>query len=172
MRFLLPAVLLSAFATATAATAAEIETRIEIPRLNVAEYHRPYVAVWLEKPDGTGPVTLAVKYDIKLKNNEGNKWLKDMRQWWRRVGRTLDMPVDGISGATLPVGAHTLAFPDTAHPLKGLPAGDYVFVVEAAREVGGRELLRVPVTWPPKAPVSETVTGSHELGKVTVELKP
>lgn len=172
MRFLLPAVLLPAFASMTAASAAEIEAQIEIPRLSVAEYHRPYVAVWLEKPDGTDPVTLAVKYDVKLKNNEGNKWLKDMRQWWRRVGRTLDMPVDGISGATLPVGAHTLSFPDTAQPLKDLPASDYVLVVEAAREVGGREILRFPVAWPPKAPVSDSVTGSHELGKITVKLKP
>ena len=30
------------------AMAAEVSCPIEIPRLTVAEYHRPYVAVWLE----------------------------------------------------------------------------------------------------------------------------
>ncbi len=33
------------------ALAAEMNVSIEIPKLNVAEYHRPYVAIWLEKPD-------------------------------------------------------------------------------------------------------------------------
>lgn len=74
--------------------AAEMIVSIEIPKLNVAEYHRPYVAIWLEKPDQSFVGNLAVWYDVKLKNNEGTKWLKDMRQWWRKSGRELDMPVD------------------------------------------------------------------------------
>ena len=32
---------------------------------------------------------LSVWYDLKLKDNEGTKWLKDMRQWWRKTGREL-----------------------------------------------------------------------------------
>ena len=80
--------------------AAEMTVRVEIPRLNVAEYHRPYVAIWLEKPDQSFIGNLAVWYDLKLKDNEGTKWLKDMRQWWRRSGRELNMPVDGLSSAT------------------------------------------------------------------------
>ena len=74
-----------------------MKVSIEIPRLNVAEYHRPYVAVWLEKPDQTFVGNIAVWYDLKLKDNEGTKWLKDMRQWWRKSGRELTMPVDGLS---------------------------------------------------------------------------
>ena len=33
------------------AYAAELEVSVEIPKLNVAEYHRPYVAIWLEGAD-------------------------------------------------------------------------------------------------------------------------
>ena len=44
--------------------------------------------------------------------------------------------------------------------------------VEAAREVGGRELLRLPFQWPPKAPATAKVAGEHELGAVTLHLKP
>lgn len=152
--------------------AANLEVKVEIPRLNVAEYHRPYVAIWLERPDQSVAANLAVWYDIDLKNNEGTKWLKDMRQWWRRSGRTLQMPADGLSGATRPVGTHTLRFGSDQAPLAELAPGTYNLVVEAAREVGGRELLRVPVQWPPKAAQSAGVNGAHELGAVAVQLQP
>lgn len=46
---------------------------MEIPRLDVAEYHRPYVALWLEKPDQSHVANLAVWYDLKMKDKEGEK---------------------------------------------------------------------------------------------------
>lgn len=152
--------------------AAELVVDVEIPRLQVAEYHRPYVALWLEEPDKRHVANLAVWYDLKLKDNEGEKWLKDMREWWRRSGRSLQMPVDGVSGATRAVGTHQLSFDDTKAPLKDLPAGDYRLVVEAAREVGGRELLRLPFTWPPQNAEKQQAQGESELGSVTVQLNP
>ncbi len=152
--------------------AADIKLHLEIPRLDVAEYHRPYVAMWLEKPDQAFVANLAVWYDLKLKDKEGNKWLKDMRQWWRKSGRNLEMPVDGISGATRAPGKHTLSFSNATAPLKQLPAGEYHLVVEAAREVGGRELARIPLQWPPQKAITLKETGSHELGQITVEMKP
>lgn len=152
--------------------AAELVVDVEIPRLQVAEYHRPYVALWLEEPDKRHVANLAVWYDLKLKDNEGEKWLKDMREWWRRSGRSLQMPVDGVSGATRAVGTHQLTFDDTKAPLKDLPAGDYRLVVEAAREVGGRELLRLPFTWPPQNAEKQQAQGESELGSVIVQLNP
>ncbi|MGD9617899.1 MAG: DUF2271 domain-containing protein [Alphaproteobacteria bacterium] len=152
--------------------AADLDVKIEIPRLNVSEYHRPYVAIWVERPDQSVAANLAVWYDLKLKNNEGTKWLKDMRQWWRRSGRTLTMPVDGISGATRPPGEHRLTFAGDKKPLGGLPPGEYGLVVEAAREVGGRELLRLPFQWPPTNAKTATAKGEHELGSVTLDVKP
>jgi hypothetical protein len=53
-----------------------------------------------------------------------------------------------------------------------LPAGDYQLVVEAAREVGGRELVRVPFAWPPQATRSAQARGEHELGTVSLNLAP
>ncbi|TPQ40203.1 DUF2271 domain-containing protein [Cupriavidus pinatubonensis] len=152
------------------AFAADMNVKVEIPRLNVAEYHRPYVAVWVERADQSPAATLAVWYDVK--NKEGTKWLKDMRQWWRKAGRDMQMPADGISGATRAPGEHTLTFTEGKAPLGKLPAGNYQLVVEAAREVGGRELLRVPFTWPPQSAQTARANGEHELGGVTVDLKP
>lgn len=167
-RLLLPLIaLLSA-----PALAAEMQLEMEIPRLQVAEYHRPYVAIWLEQPDQKHVANLAVWYDQKLKNKEGEKWLKDLRQWWRRSGRSLQMPVDGISGATRAVGKQSLNFSGSEAPLKQLAPGEYSLVVEAAREVGGRELLRLPFTWPPQQAASHSAQGSSELGQINLQLKP
>jgi len=152
--------------------AADLAVKVEIPRLTVAEYHRPYTALWIEKADQSFVANLSVWYDLKMKNNEGTKWLKDMRQWWRKSGRELQMPVDGLSGATRAPGEHTLTFAGAKSPLDKLPAGEYAVVVEAAREVGGRELVRVPFTWPPTAAQSNQAKGEHELGAVSVAVKP
>jgi len=152
------------------ASAAEMKVSVEIPRMTVAEYHRPYVAMWLEKAGDPKVVNLAVWYDIKLKQNEGAKWLKDMRQWWRKTGRELEMPVDGLSSPTRAPGTHEVTFDDAK--LAGLAPGEYQFVIEAAREVGGRELLRIPVQWPPKPGAEGKAKGEHELGAVSVALKP
>ena len=134
---------------ASPALAADLELNLEIPRLTVAEYHRPYVAVWIETQDKAAVKTLAVWYDVKMKNQEGEKWLKDMRQWWRRAGRDMTLPADGVSGATRAPGKHQVVFKGGAAPLGNLPAGQYNLVVEASREVGGTEVLRAPFQWPP-----------------------
>ncbi len=168
-------VVLSTVLTGVCAHAADLAVSIELPKLTVAEYHRPYVAVWVERADQSFATNLAVWYDIKVRNNPegaGTKWLKDLRQWWRKSGRELQMPVDGISGATRTPGEQKLAVSGNNPGLGKLPAGDYQLVVEAAREGGGRELVRVPFAWPPKAASSSKGQGSSELGAVTVAVKP
>ncbi|MCA1325442.1 DUF2271 domain-containing protein [Herbaspirillum sp. alder98] len=160
------------FAQMAPAAAADLNLRIEVPTLNVAEYHRPYLAAWIERADQSVAANLAVWYDLKKRDKEGEKWLKDLRQWWRRSGRELQMPVDGVSGATRPAGEQKLNFVSGKGPLADLAAGEYVLNVEAAREVGGRELVKLPFTWPPKSAQNSHVQGASELGAVSLELKP
>ncbi len=154
------------------AMAADLSVKLELPQLNVAEYHRPYVAMWLEKGDQSVVTMLAVLYDLKKKDNGGTKWLMDMRQWWRKGGRELQVPVDGVTGATRAPGEHSISFAGSKSVIDQLPAGDYQFVVEAAREGGGREVVRVPFKWPAKAVQSSAAKGKEELGTVTVQIKP
>ena len=159
---------LSAAALSTAAApamAADLTVSVEIPRVSGASYHRPYVAVWIERPDNTAVRTLAVWYQ-QTANSEGDgkDWLKDMRTWWRRGGRALTLPADGVSSATKAPGRHAVTV--SGARLSNLPAGDYVMVVEAARELGGREVVRVPFRW--GAANTARATGSTELGAVSV----
>ena len=153
----------AASAIAAPALAADLTVSVEIPRLTVAAYHRPYVAVWIERPDQTAVRTLAVWYEVS-NIAEGKDWLKDMRTWWRRGGRALTMPADGVSSATKAPGRHAVTV--SGARLSNLPAGDYVMVVEAARELGGREAVRVPFGW--GAANTGSAAGSTELGAVRV----
>jgi len=166
-RTLIPsAVAVAALAgVAAPAVAADLTVTIELPTIRVASYHRPYVAVWIETPDQTAVRSLAVWYQ-QTRNNEGDgkDWLKDLRTWWRKGGRAMTMPADGVSGATRAPGRQTITIP--AARLAGLQPGQYNIVVEAARELGGRESVRVPFRW--GAANTGRATGSTELGAVSV----
>ncbi|MGX9220440.1 DUF2271 domain-containing protein [Massilia sp. UBA6681] len=153
------------------AVGADLSVKFELPRLNVAEYHKPYVAIWIERADQTVASNLAVLYDLKLKNREGEKWLKDLRTWWRKAGREATMPIDGVSGATRPPGAHTMKFDGARHGLDKLPAGDYTLVVEASRESGGREVVKLPFNWAGKGKVAASAAGKDELGAVSLQIQ-
>jgi|DewCreStandDraft_4_1066084.scaffolds.fasta_scaffold07808_7 hypothetical protein len=139
---------------------------VEIPRIEVAEYHRPYIALWLEKPEGAFVANLAIWYDMRQKKGQGEDgaaWLKDLRAWWRRIGRELSMPVDGVSGPTRAPGRHTITVTPGA-----LPPGDYVLVAEASRELGGREVLRAPLRWDGRRVDGGRAQGKMELGIVEI----
>jgi hypothetical protein len=160
----LPAAGLMLMGTAAPLAPGDLTVSIGIPRISSASYHRPYVAVWIERPDETAVRTLSVWYDTGLPAGEGKDWLRDLRTWWRKDGRTLTLPADGVSGPTRAPGTQTVTVP--ASRLRDLPAGNYVLAVEAARELGGREIVRVPFRL--GAANTASGTGASELGAVRV----
>jgi hypothetical protein len=56
--------------------------------------------------------------------------------------------------------------------LPKLAPGAYKLYVEAAREVGGREIVSIPFQWPPTQGDQPTATGNSELGDIKLELRP
>ncbi|MFN5583273.1 DUF2271 domain-containing protein [Gemmatimonas sp.] len=172
MRYVLPVAISTLLGTPGALVpAADLNVKLELPRLNVAEYHKPYIAVWIEKRDQSFVGNLTVWQDLKKRNNEGTRWLKDLRQWWRKSGRELNMPVDGLSAATRTAGEHSLTFSTGNSVLGQLPAGEYQLMVEVVREAGGREAVRVPFTWGGKGEFTAKAQGSREIGTVAVQIK-
>lgn len=155
-------------AVATPGLAADLTVSVEIPRLNTATYHRPYVSMWIEQPSatstpGAGVRTLAVWYEVS-NVAEGKDWLKDMRDWWRSLGRGMTLPADGVSSATKAPGRHVVTI--RAAQLRNLPAGSYVLGVNAARELGGRETVRIPFRW--GGANTARGSGRTELGAISV----
>ncbi len=166
-------VALGTLLVAPAAQAADLSINVEVPRINAAEYHRPYVAIWVEDDAQKSVADLAVWYQqTDGKEGHGTKWLPDLRQWWRKSGRSLKVPVDGITAPTRPVGKHTLKLDDKHPSLAKLPPGKYTLVVEAVREVGGRELLKIPFEWKGLATSTGKAQGKDELGAITLTAKP
>ena len=151
------------------AEAQTLDLTITIPKLSVAEYHRPYVAAWLEK-EGVAPRTIQVWYDVDKRGGEGTKWLRDIRQWWRAAGRSMAFPADGVSGATRAPGPQKVRLIGGRGGMPVLTPGNYTLVVEAAREVGGRELVRLPFAWNGNA-AAASGKGATELGAVSLTLK-
>ncbi len=146
---------------ASAATAGTVS--VTLPRLSLAEYKRPYVAGWIEPATGGAARSLFVWYDLKKGGNEpGTKWLSELRSWWRKSGRMLKMPADGVSGATKGPGTYNIPLPTDLAP------GKYVVSVEVARENGGRELVSVPVSVPNP---TGRASGKSEVGAVVVAAK-
>lgn len=99
------------------------------------EYHPPYVAAWLENTKKDPVRTL-------LLWRKEPKWLKDIRRWWRNVGRKDAELVDAITSATHAAGTFPLSFKATDDQQQTLPQGDYVLYIEVVREKGGRALLK------------------------------
>jgi len=165
LKIALAALLLGASVPALAAPH-EFAVEIELPRIAVAEYHRPYVAGWIEDASGKTVGHLLVWYDVKKKDAGGKKWLPDMKTWWRRGGRSLAVPANGITGATRAPGRNGAAVPAETSPFARMPAGQYAFLAEAAREGGGREVVKAPFAWKPGGTVSASASGTGELGTI------
>jgi hypothetical protein len=146
------------------ALAASATVTIELPRIDAQPYRKPYVAVWLEDAAGKQVRVLSVFHD---QARIGGRWLPDLRTWWRLGGRAMTMPADGISRPTQAPGRHTV----TVGGLQGLAPGRYAIVVEAAREKGGREMVKVPLDWRGRR-VAGMARGTTELGAIAATVAP
>jgi hypothetical protein len=171
LRSSLPPVATTLAATVAAATtgaapalAASATVTVEIPRLAAQPYRKPYVAVWLEDAAGKQVRVLSVFHD---QARIGGRWLPDLRTWWRLGGRGMNLPADGISRPTQAPGRHTV----NVGGLQGLAPGRYAIVVEAAREKGGRELVKVPLDWKGRR-TAGSARGTGELGAIAATLNP
>ncbi len=112
-----------------------MSVEIQLPNLSVDPYHRPYLAVWLETPDRKAVATLAVW-------REDDQWLKDLRQWWRKVGRRAGPEIDSVTRATRKPGKYVITWDGRDHAGVALLSGEYLLNIEAAREEGGRSYIR------------------------------
>lgn len=150
--------------------AADLEIEIEIPWQSVSEYHRPYVALWIERPDNVAVATLGVWYRSSDRwAGSGVRWLRDLQYWWRRFGLELKPPPDGITSATPRPGLRRALYKGDVAPLSELKPGNYVLRIEAVRERGGRDLVRIPFRWDAEAE-HRTAKGTREIGRVTLKV--
>ena len=165
----------TALLLATQANALDLSLDITIPDIKSSEYHRPYIAVWVEDGEGKLVEHLSLWYFIKGKEDnlqEGLKYLKELRNWWRKGGRSLKPLPDAITGATRKPGKHTIDIKADDPRLAKLKDGSYTLKVEAAREEGGTENVAIPFTLPIKDKTEASAAGKSELGDIHLTLTP
>lgn len=151
------------FAVSWVASAQPSEIALEIPVIETSQYHRPYVAVWVEDAQQQ-PVKLIALWVEKP------DWLKDLRRFWRKIGRSNTTLVDAVSGATQKPGNYTLHWDGKDDSGAALSTGRYTLFVEAAREQGGRSLVKHEFDLPAQGAVIE-MAAEGELGAVKATIR-
>jgi hypothetical protein len=126
----------TAVATPNNSVSAKLNIELTLKQ-QLGEYHPPYVASWIENSQGKPVRTL-------LLWREKSKWLKDIRRWWRKVGKKDNEFVDGITSATRITGKYPLSFLAQNDERASLKKGKYTLFIEVVRENGGRAIIRQP----------------------------
>ncbi|QUM82281.1 DUF2271 domain-containing protein [Moritella sp. 5] len=154
---LLPAYFASAAPIPATAT---LDVEFSLPKIDTTMYARPYVAIWIEnsKRKSVRTVELWVGKD---------EWLKDLRSWWRKVGRYDRALVDGVTSATRPAGDYRFTWDGLDSDGNRVEAGNYTFYVEVVREHGGRNYIRQKMTLDDK-PFSHTIDPTEETGDIRI----
>ncbi|WP_405633362.1 DUF2271 domain-containing protein [Pseudoalteromonas sp. Ld20] len=145
------------------AAQAELEIEITLPDLDVQPYHRPYVAVWLETPERKHVTTLALWV-------EKAEWFKDLRQWWRKAGKS-DANFDGITGATKRPGTYTINWHGKDLANNAVKPGKYLLNLEVVREEGGRDYTRVAIDLTNDGKITIDGTNEYSQSFVTIIAK-
>lgn len=102
------------------------KVEIELAKILSSDYQRPYVAIWVSNKDKHSTQVLQLWY-------ERDRWLKDLKYFWRRILRKQPKSIDGVTGATRGPGTHQFNWDG-----KDLKPGIYKLCAEVAREHGGR----------------------------------
>ena len=156
------------FATPQISNAASNSTATIAIKLDLkqqqGEYHPPYVAVWIENNQKKSVRTLLLWRDDA-------KWLKDIRRWWRNVGRKDANLVDAITSATHAAGNFPLSFNLADDQQKALPDDNYTLYIEVVREKGGRALLKQKFKLTNKTQLF-TFKETAETGAITFTITP
>lgn len=117
---------------------AKLDVQFELPKIDTSMYARPYVAVWVEDSSRQSVKTI----ELWVGKDE---WLKDLRSWWRKVGRYDRELVDAVTSATRPAGQYRFVWDGKNDDGESLEQGEYTVHIEVVREHGGRNYLRQKV---------------------------
>lgn len=140
---------------------AKLDVQFELPKIDTTMYARPYVAVWVEDNSRKSVKTI----ELWVGKDE---WLKDLRSWWRKVGRYDRELVDAVTSATRPAGQYRFVWDGKSDSGEKLEQGEYTIHIEVVREHGGRNYLRQKVMLGSEN-VSYQLKPTEETGEITLD---
>jgi FAD:protein FMN transferase len=150
----------------------ELTVDFELDKPEAPRYLRPYVAIWIEDKDGFPVRTLSLWI---LKGEKGLRWLSDLKRWsrsdkTRRLAESTDI-VPLITSATRNPGKYSVVWDGLDDNKQPLPAGEYTFYLEAAREKGTYQLMKHPFVVGGE-PFKVTLDGNVEVKSATLDYHP
>lgn len=176
MRFII--VLVASLYSSLVFAKTSVHVEITLPAIKADPYFKPYVAVWIEDEMRNPVHALALWYQVSKGNaaqEDGKKWLKDLRQWWRKIGRPESLDFDGVTGATRRPGTYSLVWEVPSALQVALNDKSLVLHVEAAREEGGRSYKRIVIDPSRRDEIkvdsSETKKSNAELEQVRIQIR-
>lgn len=140
--------------------ASTLDVEFELPSFDSADYNKPYVAIWLEQKPNNKTLLL-----WHLKRKQEDKWLVDIRRWWRKLGRYGETP-DAYTGATKGPGKYQQSF-----QLGDEFKAPFTFYIEVVREDGGRSLLKQKIG-ELSSQKQYILAADKEIGEVTITVVP
>ncbi|MBU1377582.1 MAG: DUF2271 domain-containing protein [Alphaproteobacteria bacterium] len=138
----------------------QVEVSYTVPKIEAANYKKPFVIVWVTDLEKNPIKTLLVS---GLKQD----WQEDNYVWWRRVGRKQAGIVEAMGKPTRAPGKYSIGWDGTDADGKRVAQGKYLINVEAAREHGGHAYQSIEVTLG-AAPANAAAAGKDELGATQV----
>jgi FAD:protein FMN transferase len=149
----------------------ELAVDFEVAPQEGYRYHRPYVAVWVESPEGKRVRTLSLCVNT---SGRGPRYIRELRRWFsgERDQENAGGPdlVASMSGATRPPGAYSVVWNGRDDRGNVVEQGAYRIVIEAAREHGSYQLMQQELTLGAK-PVAADLSGNQEIGRARVEYR-
>tara|TARA_B100000678_G_scaffold154917_1_gene129493 strand:- start:2713 stop:4128 length:1416 start_codon:yes stop_codon:yes gene_type:complete len=140
-----------------------LEASFVIPEQKVPDYERPYVSAWISDTERN-------LVRILLLAGDEPRWMEENYYWYRRFGRKAGSLVDAKSGPTRRPGEYELNWDGRDHDGNVVPAGEYVFHIEASREHGSHQHDSISFKIGDQGQVSETLKPGEELGRVTLSI--
>lgn len=131
---------------------------VELPVIQTSQrYRNPFVAVWVEDEAGDAVTTVEVWYNR-------DRWLPDLSQWWRKIGRQGSLQFDSVTGATQRPGNYLVQWDARTVSGEAVPAGKYFILVEVSREHGDTERVRLAID------LGESGSGDQQSGRSEIGL--
>lgn len=142
----------------TAASAAStLSIDFSLPEFSKEEYRKPYVAMWAETKKSSENLLL-----WHLTKEKNDKWLVDIKRWWRKEGRYSKNTFDGITGATKSHGNHHVEL-DVSN------LSEFTLFIEVARQKGGRSIVRQKINLNDST-TQFNIAATKELGAVNIKV--
>lgn len=150
-----------------------VDFEINRPDATGGRYRRPYVAVWVENEAGF-PIRNLILW-VSQGGSGPFQWLPDLKRWYvadqsrKKTADKTEMVLT-ISRPTRPPGKYSVVWNGKDDHGKAVSPGAYTICIDAAREHGTSQSIRIPVTLNAK-PFSTSAKGNVEIKSASIDYR-